>query len=206
MLPFLAGVIFWGEYLSPFRVAGFFLLIAALVLPAFEKSESGETANTNGTKIFLLLCLGIFLANGSNSIVAKYHQTASANVDTLSFMVLRETINAPLNAVLFFILRYRNRKQNAEASVPCAPHNNKRFIAINWVVIGAFSIVYSASHFFNLIAARVLDASLQFPVITGGTMVLTAAAGFLLFREKPGRVSSAGIIIALLATVLFGLS
>ena len=198
MLPFLAGVVFWQEELSAPRIIGFILLIAALVFPVLEK---GNEKNTKGVKIFLLLCLGIFVANGMNSVIAKYHQSAPAHVDTLSFMVLRETINAPLNAFLFLILHIKNKKPNKD-SIDVA--NKTRFVIVNWLILIVFAAIYCGSHFCNLLAARIFDASLQFPVITGGTMVLTAVAGFMFFREKPDKYSTVSIASAFFATILFG--
>ena len=200
MLPFLAGVVFWGENVSALRIAGLILLAAALILPVFEKSEEKSAKNV---KIFFLLCLGIFLANGMNSVVAKYHQAAAVHVDTISFMVLRETVNAPLNALLFLFMHIRNKKINKNSA---EPENKSRFIAVNWLILSIFAAVYCGSHFCNLLAAKIFDASLQFPVITGGTMILTAVAGFIFFREKPGKYASVGIAAAFFATILFGLS
>ena len=200
MLPFLADVVFWGENLSALRITGLIFLVAALVFPILEKKD---VKNAKNVRIFFLLCLGIFLANGMNSIVAKYHQAAPVHVDTVSFMVLRETINAPLNALLFLFMRIRNNKGNKNAA---GSANNARFIAVNWLILSIFAAIYCGSHFCNLLAAGIFDASLQFPVITGGTMILVAAAGFIFFREKPGKYLSASIAAAFFATILFGLS
>ena len=200
MLPFLAGVIFWEEQVSALRIIGLVFLVASLVFPVLEKTDD---KSTKSAKIFFLLCLGIFFANGMNSVIAKYHQSAPAHVDTVSFMVLRETVNAPLNAFLFMFMRFKNKKINKDIA---EPENNVRFVAVNILILSIFAAIYCGSHFCNLLAARIFDASLQFPVITGGTMILTAVAGFIFFREKPGKYSTVSIAAAFFATVLFGLS
>ena len=200
ILPFLAGVVFWEEELSVLRVIGLIFLIVSLVLPVLEK-DGGK--NTKGAKIFFLLCIGIFLANGMNSVIAKYHQSTPAHVDTVSFMILRETINAPLNALMFLFIHIKNKKSNKN-SVDVA--NKTRFIAVNWLILSIFAAIYCGSHFCNLLAARIFDASMQFPIITGGTMILTAVAGFMFFREKPDKYSTVSIAAAFFATILFGLS
>ena len=202
-LPFLAGVAFWGEPLIAPRLAGLLLLAAALAHPAFEKTEGGGSVGPNGWAVFLLLCFGVFAANGMNGIVAKIHQTHAARADTVSFMILRETFNAPFNAALFLILFRMNRKNGSGAAA--SPAEKPYRSGLTLLIIFIFAAAYCGSHFFNLLAARTLDASWQFPVVTGGALVLSAAAGRLFFHEKLSKRAATGIAAAAAATVLFGL-
>ena len=48
------------------------------------------------------------------------------------------------------------------------------------------------------LARRVL-----YPMVTGGSVVLSAVAGRIFFREKPDRITLAGLILSFIATFLF---
>ena len=194
MIPFLAGVAFWDEPLTLPRVIGLAMLTVSLYFPVLEKSGG------KSTKLFFFLCLCIFLANGMHGVIGKHQQSTPGQVDTGSFIAMRELIIVAMNAVLWLFL-YVRRRSRSIAAIRIEP----RFVAINALIIVAFAVVYGTAQYFHLLAASTLDASLQFPIVTGGTMVLAAAAGFIFFRERPGKFASIGIAIALIATILFGL-
>ena len=51
--------------------------------------------------------------------------------------------------------------------------------------------------------AASLPASVMYPIVTGETIVLTALADFLLFREKPTKIALAGLIFTFASAFLF---
>ena len=68
LLPYLYGVLFLKEALSPFCIAGLAALAAALALSAFGK---GGGSGAKPKKIFYLLCAAAFLLNGGIGIVSN---------------------------------------------------------------------------------------------------------------------------------------
>ena len=193
ILPFLAGAVIWKETISFIRIVGLIILTAALFFPVLEKKD---VTGTKTTKMFIFLCFCIFFANGFNSIMSKYHQTSLMHVDTASFIFMRDMINAIIGGTLWFIFRRKNKNNEK-------PPIDSKSIVVNWMIIVSFAAVYGSAQFFHLMAARTLDASLQFPIVTGGTIILATAAGYIFFREKPGKYPSIGIAVASLATLLF---
>ena len=72
---------------------------------------------------------------------------------------------------------------------------------ILFVVLAA--IFDGCSFFFQQLGAAALPASVMYPLMTGGSIVLTALAGFLIFKEKPTRIALIGLAITFAATFLF---
>ena len=48
-----------------------------------------------------------------------------------------------------------------------------------------------------------MPASVQYPMITGGTVILSAAVGRVFFGERQSKLSLAGTLLAFAATFLF---
>ena len=68
------------------------------------------------------------------------------------------------------------------------------------------ALVGVAAHtgnFLHLLAASTLPASVQFPIVSGGVIVLSALASILIFREKMSRVDALLVAGVFLATFLF---
>ena len=45
----------------------------------------------------------------------------------------------------------------------------------------------STGNVFSLSAARVMDASVQFPILSAAIVVITAFLAYVFFKEKPGK-------------------
>ena len=69
------------------------------------------------------------------------------------------------------------------------------------LVCGALN---GSSYLCQLIAAASdMPASVQYPMITGGTVILSAAVGRVFFGERQSKLSLAGTLLAFAATFLF---
>jgi multidrug transporter EmrE-like cation transporter len=55
----------------------------------------------------------------------------------------------------------------------------------------------------QLFAAGTLDATIQFPILTGGTIIFTAVAGRVFFKEKFTGKILAGLAMSLAGTLMF---
>lgn len=71
------------------------------------------------------------------------------------------------------------------------------FVAIGAALIGA------ASYFLQLTCAKVLPASVLYPIVTGGSVVFSAVAGGVFFRERLSRRQLLGIALCMIGTLLF---
>ena len=82
------------------------------------------------------------------------------------------------------------------------PQARKAFI-INCGLVVLYVVVSGCAYMFQLLGAVTLDASLLYPMVTGGTIVLGTIFGWLFFKEKPGLSTWLSTGITLFATFLF---
>jgi len=70
--------------------------------------------------------------------------------------------------------------------------------------VTVYALCNGVSYLLQLLAAAsTMPASVQYPMMTGGSVVLTALAGYLFFQEKQSKRALIGTILAFAATFLF---
>lgn len=198
LLPYLFGVFYLDEGISVGRIIGVILLVISMVFPVLSKDRSGGV-------IFVLLCAAVFTLNGCVSITSKLHQinTEMAVCGTTTFVFLTNFMNGIISAVGLLIMSLSGSSKAVDdkgTTVMQVIRKNAKVIAL--IVIGnaAFGGV---SYMLQLIGAANVPASVLYPLVTGGSVVLSAVAGLLFFKEKPDKVSGIGLLLSFAATFLF---
>lgn len=209
LLPFVYGMLFLGDASRlgavslAARVSGAVLLSVSLFLPCVGRSRGEKTAEKNGgnkknLSLFIALCALVFVMNGFVSIISKLHQISDSipKADANSFVALSNGANALISAsILLFICLKKREKPSLAKSFGAGK------LILTTLVCG---LLGGGSYLLQLItAASPLPASVQYPMITGGSVILSAVAGRVFFGEKPDKWSLAGIILAFAATFLF---
>ncbi len=189
--PYLYGLLFLNETFSVWRTIGLLLIAAALVL------VSGGT-NGRMEKTDIVLCLLVFLLNGVVSIVSKVHQveTVHAVVSAGSFVLLGNLAKVLVTGAAVPFIR-----RDGE---PAGERTARRSAILPMLVLAAVTAAISAlAYMLQLMGASALPATVLYPLVTGGTIVLTALAGRVFFREKltPRLLTAIGLCCA--ATLLF---
>lgn len=160
-----------------------------------KKNESKQ--GKKSSVLFIILCLAIFLMNGIVSIISKAHQISEMpKVDSLSFVILNNSFKFIVGGIaLIIICCVRKEKPKLAEGYPTV-----RFLG-NLVIYSGFN---GCSYLLQLkVAASDLPASVQYPMLTGGSIVLTAIAGILIFKEKPSKFAIIDLCITFAATFLF---
>ena len=180
-VPFLWGVVFLGETISALRVAGLLIIAAAI----FLSGAGGAKANGR----LLGLCLAVFVLNGFVSVVAKEHQISAQAVGSGDFAVWTNLCSGLLGVALLPLAKKK----------AAAPSFSPRLLPI---LLGS-AVASGASYLLQLIGAKTLPATVLYPIITGGSVIFTALAGFVAFHERPSKKQLAGIALCFVGTCLF---
>ncbi|MBQ9551666.1 MAG: EamA family transporter [Clostridia bacterium] len=187
LVPSVLGVAVLGETIGLFRKLGFLLIFLALLVPVFDrKSRQKSSAH------FFVFCFLLFLLNGANSCITKLHQINAQAVDTNSFLAMNYVFEFAA-AGLFLLCANTGKRKNLSL--------DKKSVAF----AVAYALVNAVGSFGLVSCAKTLDASLLYPLITGGTILFSALVGFVLFKEKPTVYSAIGMVLAVAATVLYAL-
>lgn len=180
LLPFLLGLIFYGEPLTAGKVICVILIAVALVL-----SVSGKIRSTD-----MIYYLGIFVLNGMSGVIAKLFESGSyPKASAAGFSILSVAIKALISGVILLMIQKNYPK----------PKGKSVIIAL---LGGLFNPV---ANFLLLIALAVLPASTQYPMVTGGVMIVSTVFAAVI-GQKPCRreLLAVGLsFLGLLALVLF---
>ena len=85
------------------------------------------------------------------------------------------------------------------------PKLKKDFKAVNsqWGIIVFYAVCALLGCIFQLYAAVKIDASVMFPVVTGGVMVISTVFGTVLFKDVVNKRLIVSLLFAITATILF---
>ena len=196
LVPFFYGIIFLHEEISLFKILGTILMSVFIVLQAVF-TDNGEKNGEKGNKyLFFALCLLIFFLNGLTGVIAKAHQISAGAIDEVSFTVISCGLNSVFSLVLFIIVSLKNTREKVTEA--------KSTLKLKPIIIMALiGMAAYTGNFLHLKAANNVPASVQFPLVSGGVILISALASVFIFREKISKKEWISVIGAFLSTILF---
>lgn len=173
VLPFLQGIFFYGEGMTLAKAACLAFIIVALLLTVSWGKSNGGT----------LFYIGIFVLNGTSGVLSKIFASAPfEKASAASYSIWHGIISVVIAGVLWFIL-YRHQKSEQK--------NSARALAIS-ALTGS---VNKIANFILVLALSHVAASVQYPMVTGGTMIVCTLISFL-GDKKPTKKEVASVILA----------
>jgi drug/metabolite transporter (DMT)-like permease len=200
LVPFFYGIIFLNEAVSVGKIIGSIIMTVCIVLQAlWQKSEPSvsDAPVKKGTKyLFFLVCIAIFFINGFSGVISKSHAVSENTAPETSFMFTSCALTSLLSAIILLITLLIDR-QDGIASV-------RSVIKAKPIVISALlGIAAYMGNFLLLVAADKVPASVQFPMISGGTIALSSVVSLVLFKEKLSAKEWISVAGAFASTFLF---
>ena len=184
-IPYVFGLLFLEESLNAARIIGLVCIIAAIILANAGKGSRNRSV--------LLLCAAVFFLNGFVSVVSKIHQVDvnHSPISATGFVFWSGVAKFVLcSAAILF-----RGKNDASEPLPLRPGA--------LCLILASALIGGLSYLCQLIGAAELPASVLYPFVTGGSIVLSNLTGALLYKEKIDLKKSIGIAICFAGTCLF---
>ena len=219
MVPYIYGLIFLDEEFSWLRTVGLLVLIFAVVISNF--GTKGEKTDLKR----LAMCICVFLLNGCVSVISKVHQveTAFSKVGTEQFVMLGGIAKFVIGAIVLSCLILVQKKhtgaphmtQNGENGSDSYDSAEKAVRAGSAGILSASVIkivipiiifaaaVDGVSYFLQLKGAEDLPATVLYPMVTGASMIFSAAADFVVFRQKPSKFVLASVALCFVGTLMF---
>lgn len=186
ILPYIFGLAFLGEPFSLAKTIGLVLITVAIVL-------SNKVIKVNIKEQIFLLIL-VFLINGMTSIVSKIHQIDIAHnpIDSNSFAFWVCVTKVVICSIIYAFMK------------PKGENNEKISLKIPvMIIIILASVCSNVSYLFQLMGAKDVPATVLYPLVTGGSIILTTLCGAIFLKEKPDKRQIIGIIICFIGTCLF---
>lgn len=180
VLPFCLGVFFFDEQFTLGKAICLVAVIIALTL-SVEKGES---------KGGLIYYIGVFVFNGLSGVIAKFFQASDLpKTSEAAYSVWTAVMTALFSGViLLFAVRKSPIKLNAKAVVSMAGNG----------------ILNRVANFLLLLSLAYLPASVQYPMITGGVMIVSTIIGYFTPNKPKARewISLALSFAGIMALVL----
>lgn len=175
LIPSVFGILFNGEEISLLKILCYVFTVAALLFTVEFKGEKKYYAF-------------VFVLNGLTGVISVIHQSNTVYhiVDSMSFLILAR----------------------ASASIMCIPFCVKHFNSVRKMITKS-SVVYSfgfaifcgVGNLFVLIALKHLPASVQYPIITGGVMLVSLIIS-IMRKENVSKKNAIATAIAFVSSLL----
>ncbi len=179
VLPFLQGILFYGEKMSLAKLLCFLFITVALTLTV----EKGE--RKKGTIYYVC----IFVLNGMSGVLSKFFAEAPFNkASATGYTNLISICSVVISCILLLIV-----------SKKYPGHGTFSFAG---TAIGVASgITNRIANLVLVIALAHVDASVQYPMVTGGVMIVSTLICFF-GKNKPSKKEILSIIVAFIGLLL----
>lgn len=189
VIPSLSGMILYHETVSVGQILGIILMVISFVCAVDSKNSS-----SGASLRWLLFCLGAFLFSGAVGIMQKVHQNSPHKEELGMFLIIAFGVSALCS--LFLTVYYRKGKKE-EITVLTSEKTQK--LVLCSVVSG---IGIALCNQINMYLAGAMDSIIFYPVVNGASMILTAAAGILLWKERLSKKQWFGLVVGGCAILL----
>ena len=159
LLPFVFGILVYEEGLTLGKLLCILLIVAALAL----------TLKRGDKKSGFIYYAGVFVLNGMSGVISKLFTSAPyAKTSSAAYSIWIALIGALLSLLLLLCMIRRVKRPSPKA--------------LGYTV--GYGLLNKVGNYLLLIALAVLPASVQYPFVTGGTMIVSCIIS-VLRRQKP---------------------
>ncbi len=183
LLPFLQGIIFYDESVTLAKIICVVFICAAL---AFTLDFRGDGEKKKG----YIYYAGIFVFNGMSGVLSKVFSSSTLPKTTdAGYSLWLAFISAVISAVILFTV-FRKKEESE-------PPYTAKAAALS-CTSGSLSKI--ANFLLVLALSGGVDASAQYPLVTGGVMILSTSIAFLGDR-KPSKNELISVALAFVGTL-----
>ncbi len=180
LLPSVFGIFYSAEKVTAAKIICFVLISAAIFLTADRKAKKSKKAYFYYAAVFIL--------NGTVGVLSVIHQSGTSAVDSFSFLMHTRIISFLFSAFIYAV-KYRSFPRIGLRPLLCAV---------------SFTAMCSIGNLLLLISLKHIDASVQYPIITGGVMLISLLIS-LIRREKVTKKEAFASVVAFVASIIIAL-
>lgn len=170
IIPTLSGI-FFGEKFSILKLTAVFFLIGFIYI-SLEKDGQSQI-----NKKWFLFAMLTFLAQGFVGVLQKVHQVSAYKEEASGFLFVA------------FVLAYIYNRFNVKEKI-----NNLNFKKKHYLIAVICGLCYFGMNYLNLKLSGMLPSQLFFPLVNGGSMVLSQIMSAIIFKEIPSKKQLVGLI------------
>lgn len=208
VLPFIYGVTVLNEAITIPKIIAIIIMIVSLI-PSLISKEEGENKEQDKKKhmLYILVLLVVFIGNGAISIITSASQKAADAVPTESYMFIIAIIQIIIAGITSVCVALKNNKEKNFTKALFSGVGKEytlKAILLAFLCSALYGVCNSLGNVFSLACVNAnMDASIQFPVISGSVIVLTTLIAWALFKETPKKKDWISIVLSVAGVILF---
>ncbi len=209
VLPFFYGILFLKEDITLWKLLGILVLIGSMIPSFLAKSEDDVKSNGNGKGMFNLFCLLVFAGNGMVSVASKAHQISPNAIDTDSFVLQNALVSLVFATIILLVRTVLVAREGDKTPLKTVFYEigkekmTGKLFGILAGLAACYALCNGLGNIFSLRCALTMDSSIQFPLLSGVVIFLTAIFGWLFFKEKIGKSNLVSLTLTLVGIGLF---
>lgn len=176
-LPFIQGIFFYDEALTLSKAVAFAFILLALLLTVKPGNKKGGT----------LYYAGIFILNGLSGVLSKIFSSSALPKTSATGYSLLSCITALVISAAALALMHR---QKTPGHTP-----------LSLGIAAANGAVNKIANLILIISLSRVDASVQYPMVTGGVMIVSTLIAFFDKSRKPSKKELISVSLAFLGTL-----
>lgn len=190
-LPFLQGIIFYNEGITLAKCLCVAFICAALALTV-EKGDKKKGA---------IFYIGIFVLNGMGGVLSKIFTASTLpKVSAAGYSIWIALCTVVLSGIAWAILAWADKRKTIQSEeLEIKP--TKKLIWQSYGVGALYGAINKIANFFLVIALAHVDASVQYPMVTGGTMIVSTIICFF-GEKKPSKKEMISVLLAFIGMLL----
>ena len=181
IIPVIFGVILYNDSMNFLKIIGILAALIAFYL-TLKKNNKIKVYSR-----YLILPVLLFLGNGITDAFLKYSEHNFISNETVLFLATVFTISLiiciGISTGRYFIFKQKIHIRNI----------------IGGIILGFLNF---GTTYYLIMAMGVFQSTVLFPVQNVGIVVLSALAGFIIFREKLSVINWSGILLSIIAILL----
>ena len=176
LLPFVAGIVFYNESITVAKTVCVILVLCALLITVSWKKKTGGE----------IYYVGVFLLNGMSGVLSKIYEDATyPKVSSAGYSLWMAIMSLIITGIALLAIRKKLKVPNLKAVLYSAGGG-----ALNRI-----------ANFLLLIALAVLPASVQYPFVTGGVIIVSTLIAALTW-QKPSKKEIFAVCLSFIGIIL----
>lgn len=186
-LPFFQGILFYNEHFTLAKGVCIVFICTSLIC----------TVQKGDKKSRVIYYVGIFIFNGLSGVISKiFTESNYVKASAAGYSILIAIATALLSGIAWFVMCVSKRRKGLENVDDMQKISNKNLL-ISYGIGGLQGAINKIANFLLVIALSYVDASVQYPMVTGGTMIVSTVISFL-GDKKPSKKEVLSVALAFL--------
>lgn len=194
VLPFLQGIIFYGEELTIGKIICFVLITVALFFTVDKSMMNNKKATLYYVAIFILNGMSgviskVFTTAGAGGLLSYFTATPFEKTSAAGFSILGASLTIVVSLLILLIFF---RAKEGKEKIKHTP--------LSLAVASGSGILNRIANYILVFALAFVDTSVQYPMVTGGVMIVSTIMAFFT-PNKPKRNEIISVCIAFVALI-----